>query len=167
MHGTLSIRRSLVAAGVAASLVVGAFVARTSPASAQEHEQENESISCTLDFTAEFWSFLVGKGRGEGHIRCNNGQEADAVIEAKSVGIAVGEMKVEHGKGVFGDLSDIDEAFGRYASSSGGAAAGKTAAAGGLLKIDGEVKLGFYATGEQGGGIDVRSWGIVTIARKE
>jgi len=161
MRETRSMRRSLFAAGVAATGVLGILAA--GPARAEE---EAKSISCSMEFSAEAWAFLVSKGEGEGHIRCDNGQQADAVIKAESVGLEFGEMKVDHGRATFAHLSDIDEAFGRYASSDAAAAAGKTAAAGGLVKMGGKVKLGFYGTGEGGGGI-ARNWGIVTIERKE
>jgi len=166
MRGTRSIRRSLVAAGAAATAVLGILVVGTGPVSAEEQAKEKKFISCSMVFSAEAWSFLVGEGHGEGHIVCDNGQEADAIIKMESVGLSVGEAKVDQGKAVFADLADIDEAFGRYASSSATAAAGETASAGGLLKMGSDVKLGFYATGKGGGGI-ARNWGIVTIERKK
>lgn len=167
MMGTRSMGRGLLAAGAALAAVLGTLGLGSGPAAAAEHEGEAKMISCTMEFSEEAWAvFLVGKGHGEGHITCDNGQEADALIKSESVGVETGKMDVQHGEAVFGDLSDIDEAFGRYASSSAAAAAGETAAAGGLLKIGGKVKLGFHATGEGGGGLG-RTWGIVTIERKK
>jgi hypothetical protein len=164
MHVSRSIRSLLRTLAAGASVALAALAGGTSPASAEEHDQEAKGISCTLEFSVEAWSLLVGMGRGEGHVRCDNGQEADVVIKSESVGLSAGAMKVEHGKGTFGDLRDIGEIYGKYAASSAGAAAGKTAAAGGLKKVEGEVTLGFYGTGE-GGGL-MRNWSLVTIERK-
>lgn len=157
-----------LAAGAAAALALASLVVGAASARAEEKEKpkdETQYISCTLHFEAQGWAFFIGRGKGEGHVSCDNGQEADVVIKTSSAGIAFGEAKIDNGTGSFAYLSDIDEVFGRYESSSAGVAAGGTAMAGGLVKSGSKVKLGFYATGKGGAGIS-RNWGVVTIERK-
>lgn len=166
MHSPRSTRRSLAALGASATLASVSFVGGTSTASAEEHAGHAMSLTCTMEFSAEAWSVFVGGERGKGHVRCDNGQEADVVIKGESVGLSVGAMKVSHGKGIFAHLHDIDEVYGRYAADSAGAAAGKGAAAGGLVKVDSKVALAFAATGDQGGGL-IRNWSLVTIEREK
>lgn len=160
-------RTAAAAAALAlASLVAGAAGVRAEEEMGEKKMDEENYISCTIHFEAQGWAFFVGRGKGEGHITCDNGQEADAVIKTSSAGIAFGEAKIDNGTGTFAYLTDIDEAFGRYEGSSAGVAAGGTAMAGGLIKAGGKVKLGFYATGKGGAGI-ARNWGVVSIERKE
>jgi hypothetical protein len=162
MGRTLAAAAALALAG----LLAGAGSVRAEEKASDEKAPEMKYISCTIHFEAEAWAFFVGRGKGEGHIKCDNGQEADALIKTSTFGIAVGKADVTNGTGHFAYLTDIDQCFGRYESSSAAVAAGGTAAAGGLVKAGSKVKLGFYATGKGGGGIS-RNWGVVEIERKE
>jgi hypothetical protein len=145
-----------------------AFLA-AGPAAADSHEAEAEkgeaTIKCTLRFDSTSWSFLVSKGKGEGKVSCDNGQEADVVISSTSVGVSLGAEKYENATGKFTNVTDIEDIFGKYNASSAAMAAGGSAGAAGLIKKDGDVKLGMFGTGKGGAAIS-RSWGTVNIERK-
>jgi hypothetical protein len=162
MGGTVAAAAALALA----SLVAGTGSVRAEEETGEKKMDEEKYISCTIHFEAEAWAFFVGRGKGEGHITCDNGQEADAVIKTSTFGIAFGKGEVDNGTGRFAYLTDIDQAFGRYEGSSATVAAGGTAAAGGLIKAGSKVRLGFYATGKGGAGIS-RNWGVVNIERKK
>ena len=55
---------------------------------------------------------------------------------------------------------------GRGTHERNGSESSTTATAGGLMKRDSQVKLGFYGTGEGGASLS-RDWGSVTITRKK
>lgn len=139
------------------------------PAAADSHEANDEKseaiVLCTMRFESSSWGFLLSKGKGEGKVTCDNGQEAEVVMSSTAVGVAAGATKYQNATGKFTNVSDIEDIFGKYDASGAAMAAGGSAGAAGLIKKDGDVKLGMFGTGKGGAAIG-RSWGTVTIERK-
>jgi hypothetical protein len=148
---TLAAASAVVLAGLLAAVVSTAA-------------EKGKEIKCTMTFDLSGWAFLVGSAKGNGSIECNNGQKADATIEVRSVGIAFGKAHFQDAKGHFAKLTDIDQAFGRYAGTSATAGAGGAATAAGFLKPGTDISLAVVGTGK-GAGVS-RAWNQITITRR-
>ena len=146
--------------GAAVSWMVFSFVllsagALTSPLAAKKQNQGQEHnndklVECTMTFDLKSWSALYKSSKGDGTIRCDNGQTAKVLIKAKGGGITFGKSEVINGTGNFTGVRRMNELFGSYAQSEVHAGAGKSAAAQALTK--GEVSLALHGTGH---GVDV------------
>lgn len=143
----------------AVSLMVLSFVllsagVPTSPLAAKkqapEHNNNDKLVECTMNFDLKSWSALYKSSKGDGTIRCDNGQTAKVLIKAKGGGITFGKSEVINGTGNFTGVRRMNELFGSYAQSEVHAGAGKSAAAQALTK--GEVSLALSGTGH---GVDV------------
>lgn len=141
----------------AVSLMVFSFVllsagAPASPLAAKKQNQEHNDklVECTMNFDLKSWSAFYKSSKGDGTIRCDNGQTAKVLIKAKGGGITFGKSEVINGTGNFTGVRRMNELFGSYAQSEVHAGAGKSAAAQALTK--GEVSL---ALSGKGHGVDL------------
>jgi len=117
---------------------------------------------CRMDYTLKGWSAFYKTSHGSATLTCDNGQTAQAKIEAKGGGITAGKSEVRDGHGKFSEVGDIKELFGTYATASAAAGAGKSSEAQALTK--GEVSLALNGTGT---GIEVGvSFGKFTITER-
>jgi hypothetical protein len=130
-----------------------------------EAETDEGSIKCTLRFDAQSWAFLISKGKGEGEVSCDNGQQAEVVLESSGIGVSLGAQKYQNATGKFTYVNDIEDVFGEYKASGASVGLGGTAGAAGLLKKDSKVRLGMFGTGKGGASIS-RSWGVLKLQRK-
>lgn len=116
-------------------------------------------IECDMEFNLSGWSALYATSKGEGTIKCNNGETAKVSIKSKGGGITFGKSEVLNGTGHFSGAKNINELYGSYAQSEAGAGAGKSANAQAMTK--GEVSLALKGTGR---GVNVGfSFGKFTI----
>jgi len=142
------------------SMPAGAAVA----SSATEEPKEGRPAAltgCTMKFNLKGWSAFYKTSKGEGTIRCDNGQRAHVRIKATGGGITFGKSEIVDGTGKFTGARGISELFGSYVQSEAHAGAGKSADAQALTK--GEVSLALKGTGR---GVDIGfAFGKFTIER--
>ena len=133
----------------------------------EEKQEKNQgsgagNVSCEMTFNMKGWSAFYKTSKGDGTIKCDNGQSAAVAIKAKGGGITFGKSEIVGGTGRFSKVRDISEVFGGYAQAQAHAGAGKSADASALTK--GEVSLSLAGTGK---GVDVGfAFGKFTIERK-
>ena len=133
----------------------------TAPALAADEGSDKGLVDCKMTFDLKSWSAFYKSSKGEGTIKCDNGQSAKVTITAKGGGITFGKSDVIGGTGHFTGARNIDELFGAYVQSEAHAGAGKSAAAQALTK--GEVSLALAGTGR---GVDLGfAFGKFTIQR--
>ena len=160
-------RKGFGSAVLILSLVVLPSLARSDDAKSddakkdqtQPAKSEKGLIECDMEFNLSGWSALYATSKGEGTIRCNNGETAKVAIKSKGGGITFGKSEVLNGTGHFSGAKNIQELYGSYAQSEAGAGAGKSANAQAMTK--GEVSLALKGTGR---GVNVGfSFGKFTI----
>jgi len=109
----------------AVSLMVLSFVllsagVPTSPLAAkkqaQEHNNNDKLVECTMNFDLKSWSALYKSSKGDGTIHCDNGQTAKVLIKAKGGGITFGKSEVINGTGNFTGVRRMNEVFDRMPS---------------------------------------------------
>ncbi|HXO21858.1 MAG TPA: hypothetical protein VOA87_18240 [Thermoanaerobaculia bacterium] len=117
---------------------------------------------CRMDYTLKGWSAFYKTSHGSATLTCDNGQTAQAKIEAKGGGLTAGKSEIRDGHGKFSEVADIKELFGTYATASAAAGAVKSSEAQAMTK--GEVSL---ALNGKGTGIEVGvSFGKFTITQR-
>ena len=141
---------------------VPAGLAGASGASETPQEgQEAGLTDCQMTFNLKGWSAFYKTSKGEGTIRCDNGQTARVRIKATGGGITFGKSEIVGGTGKFTGARGITELLGSYVQSEAHAGAGKSADAQALTK--GEVSLALAGTGR---GVDIGfAFGKFTIER--
>jgi len=107
-------------------------------------------VACRMTFNLKGWSAFYKTAKGDGTIRCDNGQQARVRIRATGGGITFGKSEIVGGTGRFTGARGVDELFGSYVQSEAHAGAGKSADAQALTK--GEVSLSLVGTGR---GVDI------------
>ena len=103
-------------------------------------------VTCKLSFQMSGWSIFYKESSGSGTIKCSNGQSMAVKLEARGGGLTVGKSTIDHGRGEFSGVSDINELIGTYASAEAHAGAVKSAKAQVVTK--GEVSLALSGTGQ-------------------
>jgi hypothetical protein len=123
---------------------------------------EDKRIECEMTYTLSGWSAFYKTAKGEGTIKCDNGQSFAVTISTKGGGITFGKSEIKNGKGKFSEVSSVDELFGSYAAAEVHAGAVKSSSARALTK--GTVSLGLAGVGE---GVDIGiDFGKFTIKKK-
>jgi hypothetical protein len=128
------------------SLPAGAPLAADEP----KEGRPTALTDCTMTFNLKGWSAFYKTSKGEGTIRCDNGQSAHVRIKATGGGLTFGKSEIVDGTGKFTGARGISELFGSYIQSEAHAGAGKSADAQALTK--GEVSLALKGTGR---GVDI------------
>lgn len=109
-------------------------------------EVVDDKTRCRITFDLKGWSVFYRRAKGEGVIRCDNGQTANVRLSAHGGGITFGKQEITDGSGSFTKVKDISKLFGSYANSEAHAGASKSADAQALTK--GKVSLAFSGTGK-------------------
>ena len=131
-------------------------------AAGENDEKKGSDVDCELKYNLKGWSAFYKTAKGEGTIRCDNGQTAEVTLRVKGGGITFGKREVVDGRGEFSGVSDISELFGSYAQAGAHAGAAKSAEA--TVMTKGEVSLALAGTGK---GVDLGvDFGKFTIERK-
>ena len=151
-----------IALALFCTVALPAGAAGTLLAAEEPKEGHKETLTdCTMKFNLKGWSAFYKTSKGEGTIRCDNGQSAHVRIKATGGGITFGKSEIVDGTGKFTGARGISELFGSYAQSEAHAGAGKSADAQALTK--GEVSLALKGTGR---GVDIGfAFGKFTIER--
>lgn len=127
--------RLVIAAAVALSLAPPS----ATPASA------GEQTKCEMTFSMKGWSAFYKTAKGEGTVRCDNGESMAVSLKITGGGITFGKTEIKNGHGKFSEVGNISEVLGSYAAAQAEAGAVKSADAQALTK--GEVSLALSGTG--------------------
>ena len=123
---------------------------------------ESGRINCEMTYSLSGWSAFYKTAKGDGTIKCDNGQSFGVTIDTKGGGITFGKSEIKNGTGKFSEVSSVDELFGSYAAAEAHAGAVKSSSARALTK--GNVSLALAGVGE---GVDVGiDFGKFTIKKK-
>ena len=101
--------------------------------------------SCKLTYHIKGWSFIYREYRGTGFVTCDNGQRASVNIITRGGGLTLGKSEIDKGKGVFSEVTNINEIYGTYVVLAGHAGATKSAEGQAMTK--GEVSLAISGIG--------------------
>jgi hypothetical protein len=143
-------------------ILAAALVLTLAPVGGALAAESTGSVKCEMTFSLKGWSAFYKTAKGDGTIKCSNGQSAAVSIKTTGGGITFGKSEIVDGTGKFSDVKGIDELFGSYVTSEAHAGAGKSSAASAMTK--GEVSLALAGTGK---GIDVGfAFGKFTIEKK-
>ena len=144
------------------ALLIGLLGLAFGPGVARAAEEGKQGMTdCEMTFNMKGWSAFYKTAKGDGTIKCSNGQTARVTIRAKGGGFTFGKSEVIGGIGKFSESRGIEELFGSYVQSEAHAGAGKSVAAQALTK--GEVSLSLAGTGR---GVDFGfAFGKFTIER--
>jgi hypothetical protein len=156
--------------GIAAILIAGAvllvalalttFEARAGDGK-KDAGSKAGSVQCEMTFNVKGWSAFYKTSKGDGTIKCDNGQSMKVKIKATGGGLTFGKSETIGGTGKFSGAASINDLLGAYAQSEAHAGAGKSADAQALTK--GEIHLTLVGTGK---GVDVGfAFGKFTIEK--
>jgi hypothetical protein len=106
---------------------------------------ETAKVKCTMQFGLKGWSAIYKTAKGNGTIKCSNGQSARVKLTARGGGLTVGKSTIDNGVGEFSAVNNIEELFGSYAAAE--AHAGAVKSANGQVMTKGEVSLAWHGTG--------------------
>ena len=142
--------KSLITLGLAALIV--AVVAAPAAANKKKSKAKDRAAQeklvlteCELDFSLKGWSAFYKTGRGQGTVRCDNGQSARVALRTRGGGLTFGKFSIDDGSGSFSPVEDISQVFGAYGTASAHAGAARSAAATAMTK--GSVSLALAGTG--------------------
>jgi hypothetical protein len=128
----------------------------------KEEKKPAGTVDCEMKFNLKGWSAFYKTSKGEGTIKCDNGQSAAVTVKGTGGGISFGTEEIADGTGRFSKVRDISELFGGYAQSEAHAGAGAAAGASAMTK--GDVQLTLAGTGK---GVSVGfAFGKFTITKK-
>jgi hypothetical protein len=120
-------------------------------------------LRCEMDYTMSGWAAFYKTAKGEGVVKCSNGDSMRVKLKSEGGGFTFGKSTIDDGHGVFTGVMEIADVLGSYASGGAGAGAGKSSSAQGLTK--GEVSLSLTGKGR---GVNVGvDFGKFTITRAE
>ncbi|MEO6154309.1 MAG: hypothetical protein ABIP16_01100 [Thermomonas sp.] len=110
------------------------------------HAAQAKETKCHMTFSLSGWSLFYKTARGNGTVRCENGQTMNVKLRAKGGGLTVGKTSVRNGIGVFTGVKNISEVLGHYGTAEAHAGAEKSASAQALTK--GDVSLALSGKGK-------------------
>ena len=112
------------------------------------------------------WSAFYKTSKGEGTVKCTNGQTLAVTVKSDGGGLSFGKSDVKNGTGRFSGVTSIDDVIGGYAYANADAAAVKSSAAQVMTK--GEISLSLAGTGDGWAlGVDFGKFTISKPAPKE
>lgn len=143
--------------GSAIAGLVGLSLAVDAPPAAGQ-----KRIDCELRYWLAGWSAIYKTAKGEGTIKCDNGQSMRVALTLRGGGITFGKTKINDGRGKFSEVSNINDLLGGYAEA--GVEAGAVKATEAKVLTNGTATLALAGKGE-GWNIGV-SGAKFTIRRK-
>jgi hypothetical protein len=126
-------------------LMAGALIGIVAAAGGATRAQAAET-KCEMMFSLKGWSAFYKTAKGEGTIKCDNGQTAAVTIKVTGGGITFGKTEMKDATGKFSAVAKLDDLLGSYGAAQAEAGAVKSAEAQALTK--GEVSLAISGTGE-------------------
>lgn len=108
--------------------------------------EDKARLDCSMDFSLKGWSAFYKTSKGQGTVKCTNGQSLTVEIKTDGGGLTFGKSDVKNGTGKFSGITTIDDVLGSYAYAGADAGAVKSSSAQVLTK--GEVSLSLAGTGD-------------------
>ena len=128
--------------------------------------EDKRLLDCSMEFSLKGWSAFYKTSKGEGTVKCSDGQTLTVAIKTDGGGITFGKSDVKNGTGKFSGITKIEDTLGSYAYAGADAGAVKSSAAQVLTK--GEVSLSLAGTGDGWNlGVDVGKFTISKFAAKK
>ena len=128
--------------------------------------EETKLLDCSMDFSLKGWSAFYKTSKGQGTVKCTNGQSLTVEIKTHGGGLTFGKSDVKNGTGKFSGITTIDDVLGSYAYAGADAGAVKSSSAQVLTK--GEVSLSLAGTGDGWSlGVDAGKFTISNPAAKK
>ncbi len=128
--------------------------------------EDKKLLDCSMEFSLKGWSAFYKTSKGEGTVKCTNGQTLAVQIKTDGGGVTFGKSDVKNGTGKFSGITKIEDALGSYGYAGADAGAVKSSAAQVLTK--GEVSLSLAGTGDGWNlGVDVGKFTISKSAPKK
>ncbi len=135
----MQLRGSKVCRAIAAVLMLGL-------AGVVAHAAAPKKIDCELTYRLSGWSAFYKTAKGEGTIRCDNGQSMRVALTLKGGGVTFGKTKIDDGRGKFSEVSNINDLLGGYAEAGVEAGAVKSTEA--TVLTNGTATLALAGKGE-------------------
>jgi len=110
------------------------------------HAGEKGGLDCKMEFSLKGWSAFYKTSKGQGTVKCSNGQSLSVTVKSEGGGITFGKSDVKNGTGAFSGVTSIDDVIGSYAYANADAGAVKSSAAQVMTK--GEISLSLAGTGD-------------------
>ena len=115
-------------------------------AAAVAHAAGSKKIDCELKYSLTGWSAIYKTAKGEGTITCDNRQSMRVALTLRGGGITFGKTKIDHGRGKFSEVSNINDLLGGYAEA--GVEAGAVKATEAKVLTNGTATLALAGKGE-------------------
>ena len=115
-------------------------------AAAVAHAAGPKKIDCELKYSLAGWSAIYKAAKGEGTITCDNRQSMRVALTLRGGGITFGKTKIDHGRGKFSEVSNINDLLGGYAEA--GVEAGAVKATEAKVLTNGTATLALAGKGE-------------------
>jgi hypothetical protein len=136
-------RKTVSTIAVAAVVAACASVA---PAVHAEEAAKKAQIECSMTFSLKGWSAFYKTSKGQGQVKCSNGQTLTVDIKSDGGGLTFGKSDIKNGTGKFSGATTIDDILGSYAYAAADAGAVKSSGARAMTK--GEISLALAGTGD-------------------
>jgi hypothetical protein len=147
-------------------ITLAALVLACASAVPSVRAEDKALLDCSMEFSLKGWSAFYKTSKGEGTVKCTNGQTMAVEIKSEGGGITFGKSDVKNGTGRFSGVKAIDDVLGGYGYAGAGAAAVKSSAARVMTK--GEISLALAGTGDGWDlGVDVGKFTISKAAPKK
>jgi len=128
--------------------------------------EDKALLDCSMEFSLKGWSAFYKTSKGEGTIKCTNGQTLSVQIKSDGGGVTFGKSDVKNGTGKFSGITKIEDTLGSYGYAGADAGAVKSSAANVMTK--GEVSLSLAGTGDGWNlGVDAGKFTISKSAPKK
>ena len=108
--------------------------------------EDKKLLDCSMDFSLKGWSAFYKTSKGEGTVKCTNGQTLAVTVKSDGGGLSFGKSDLKNGTGKFSGVTNIEDVLGGYAYANADAAAVKSSAAQVMTK--GELSLSLAGTGD-------------------
>ena len=127
---------------------------------------DKAELNCKMEFSLKGWSAFYKTAKGQGTIKCSNGETMAVELKSEGGGITFGKSDIKNGTGTFSAVASINDLLGSYAEAQAHAGAVKSSSARVLTK--GEVSLALAGTGDGFDlGVDVGKFTIQKAGAKE
>ena len=128
--------------------------------------EDKALLDCSMEFSLKGWSAFYKTSKGEGTVKCTNGQTLAVTVKSEGGGLSFGKSDVKNGTGKFSGVTSVDDVIGSYAYANADAGAVKSSAAQVMTK--GEISLSLAGTGDGWAlGADVGKFTISNPAPKK
>ncbi len=127
---------------IALAILVLACAAVVPPA----YAEDTKLLDCSMEFTLKGWSVFYKTSKGEGTVKCTNGESLAVTVKSDGGGLTFGKSDVKNGTGAFSGVAKIEDVLGSYGYANADAGAVKSSTAQAMTK--GEVSLSLAGTGD-------------------